>query len=254
MNILLLLTAFIGGLASFFNPCSIVMIPSFIALITAEGISQKRGIMLSIFYGLGFTFLFALIGVLLVSIQGFILNQPWIQLIGGILIIFLGFAVAFDIFIRHSPYTLNDQNRSEAKSPNADKNDSVKGNKSGNESSDESADELKKKKVSYGTSFILGISNATAGLGCIGPLFGSVMAAIYAENNVIFSWSAFFLYGLGIILPFLVLGLVIGKLNELFLLKMIKFSIKLKYIMGIILVILGIYFIIPPIQTLIARA
>src|SRR3954470_23841025 len=74
MNFIALGTAFFGGLVSFLAPCILPIIPGFLAYLAGSSTSsgeepKRRDVFInSVFFVLGFSVVFALIGVLLNTI------------------------------------------------------------------------------------------------------------------------------------------------------------------------------------------
>src|SRR3990167_4132655 len=93
----LIVGAFLGGLVSFLAPCVLPIIPGFLAYLagastTDTGPKRKEIFINSIFFVLGFSFVFALLGVLLNTLLEKIAYdvQTWLSRIGGVMIIFFG--------------------------------------------------------------------------------------------------------------------------------------------------------------------
>ena len=63
------------------------------------------------------------------------------------------------------------------------------------------------------------------------------------QDSFILGMLLFSLYALGLMLPYLFIGALIGKINQRFIVKMIKVGSKLQKIFAIILIWLGIEFI-----------
>ena len=90
--------AFIAGIVSFLAPCVLPIIPGFLAYLAGvsldnTGKRQRVAIFLnSLFFVLGFSVMFALLGVLLNTILEAIAYdvQIWLSRIGGLIIIFFG--------------------------------------------------------------------------------------------------------------------------------------------------------------------
>lgn len=230
------LFAIVAGLGSFFNPCSIVMLPTFMAFVGAESKDLKHGFVLSAIYGMGFTLLFAVVGTALLFIPGFLIQQRWIQMVGAVLTIIIGIIVASGIL-----------NRSK-ETPDTG---SIRRELPQDQESELEENTRDKKKVSiYGTSFTLGLSHGTSGLGCAGPILASVVTAVISSGSMLAGWLSLTLYALGLLIPFLLLGLFIGKLNEFMILKIARFSDKLRIILGIAITGVGIYFLYDSVQQL----
>ena len=98
MNELNLLVAFSSGVVSFFAPCVLPLLPAYVGYISGvsldklkkeEGVGEyRRQIFLSsLFYILGFSIVFVILGTTATSFGGIFREYDiWIQRIGGILI------------------------------------------------------------------------------------------------------------------------------------------------------------------------
>lgn len=213
MNTVIIFTAFIGGIVSFLAPCVLPIIPGFLAYLAGSGVDGKepkrKDIFLnSIFFVLGFSVVFAILGVLLNSV---LINvayeaQSWLSKIGGILIIFFGLYLVGLIRV-----------------PFLDKDYKIG---------------VKKKFSSrFLTSFVFGFAFAAGWTPCVGPVLGIILGLATSQPT-----SAFILllvYALGLGLPFLLVGLFTAQA----IVFINKYSRQLKYVnivFGFILVVLGI--------------
>ena len=181
MDAIYLGTAFIAGLVSFLAPCVLPIIPGFLAYLAGstapDSQSRRRDIFInSVFFVLGFSVVFALLGVLL---QTALANvgaevETWASRVAGVVIIFFGLYLLELIRV---PFLERDYKIS------------VK----------------HKFKSRYLTSFIFGIAFAVGWTPCAGAVLGGILG-LAATAPV----SAFFLllsYALGLGVPFLVVGL-----------------------------------------------
>ena len=94
-----ILVAFFAGIVSFLSPCILPIIPGFLAYLAGESSSNaaakpsRLAIFLnSFFFVLGFSIVFALLGVLLngaLSHAAYAV-QSWLAWIGGTIVIFFG--------------------------------------------------------------------------------------------------------------------------------------------------------------------
>src|SRR5258708_27548836 len=89
--------ALFAGIVSFLSPCILPIVPGFLAYLagqstTAGQASRKAVILNSLFFVLGFSIVFALLGVLLngVLAHAAYAVQTWLARIGGAVIIFFG--------------------------------------------------------------------------------------------------------------------------------------------------------------------
>jgi len=213
--------AALAGLGSFVAPCILPMIPAFLAYIsgtTLNDLNQNTGsktisinraniILNSVFFVLGFSVVFSLLGVIINStLSNYagglteVLNQ-----IGGVII------VGFGIFLLLST-KINKLNVEKKFLP-------------------------KRSKASYPMSFGFGLAFAAGWTPCVGPILGTILTLAATTPSVAFNLLLAYSLGLGI--PFIMIGVFYSRAN-----KIIKaMSRHLKYynlILGGFVVILGI--------------
>src|SRR3989344_2098460 len=92
-----LVIAFIAGLVSFLSPCVLPLIPGFLSYLAGSSLAESdahRGqiFMTSVFFVLGFSAVFSVLGVLLNTLLEAVAYdvQIWLSRIGGVLIILFG--------------------------------------------------------------------------------------------------------------------------------------------------------------------
>ena len=169
--------------------------------------SRSETFMASVFFVLGFSIVFSLVGVLLQSVLANVASsvQLWLARIGGTVIIVFGFYL---LDLLRIPF-LEQEHKLRAKKFNS----------------------------AYFTSFIFGAAFAVGWTPCVGAVLGSILTLAATQAT-----SAFFLmlsYSLGLGIPFLLVGLFTAKAQH-FIQKYSKFLQYAKYIFGFILVLLGI--------------
>ena len=210
-----LFIAFIAGLVSFLSPCVLPLIPGFLSYMSgistseAHNSSKARLIVFlnTIFFILGFTIVFSILGVLINSIfaDAAFGIRTWLGRIGGIIIIIFGLVLMKVL-----------------KLPFLEREHKFK---------------VRKFRISCVTSFMFGLAFAAGWTPCIGAVLASILtlAAVSANN-------AFYLlisYSLGLTLPFLITGLFVSRMQN-FIQKHEKALSYINLVFGILLVILGI--------------
>ncbi|MEK6922440.1 MAG: cytochrome c biogenesis protein CcdA [Nanoarchaeota archaeon] len=162
----------------------------------------------SVFYVLGFSVIFSLVGVLLQSVLSNIsvTVQTWLGRIGGTIIILFGLYLLGLIKI-----------------PWLEREHRLKVNR--------------KFRSSYLTSFVFGAAFAVGWTPCVGAILGAVLTLAITQPT-----SAFFLllaYSLGLGIPFLLVGLFTNQAQKLIekYSKWIKYA---NYVFGVVLIVLGI--------------
>ncbi len=85
--------AFAAGLVSFFSPCVLPLLPSYLGLVSAN--TKNKVVLGSILFVLGFSTVFVLLGAGFGSLGSLVYGdlKDWIQRISGVLILFLGFVL-----------------------------------------------------------------------------------------------------------------------------------------------------------------
>ena len=207
-----LIVAFIAGLVSFVSPCVLPLIPGFLAYLSGTSIGQE-GARLKIFlnsvaFVLGFSVIFALIGVLLNTILERVSYtvQIWLGRFGGIIIILFGLYVLGLIRLSF----LEREHKLAIK---------------------------KKFSITYVTSFVFGAAFAVGWTPCVSAILGSVLALVVTKPGL--GFVLLMSYALGLGLPFLLVGLFTGKALNL----IQKYNTLFRYfniVVGILLLLLGV--------------
>ena len=207
-----IIVAFIAGIVSFVSPCVLPLIPGFLAYLSGTSTTQE-GARLKVFlnsvaFVLGFSVIFALLGVLLNTILERVSYtvQTWLSRIGGIIIIL--FALYVLGLIKMS--FLEREHKIAVK---------------------------KKFSITYVTSFVFGAAFAVGWTPCVSAILGSVFALAVTKPGL--SFILLISYALGLGIPFLLVGLFTSQAINL----INKSATVLKYfniVVGILLLVLGI--------------
>ena len=207
-----IVVAFIAGIVSFVSPCVLPLIPGFLAYLSGTSTGQQ-GARLKVFlnsvaFVLGFSVIFALLGVLLNTILERVSYnvQTWLSRIGGIIIILFALYILGLIKISF----LEREHKLKV---------------------------TKKFSITYVTSFVFGAAFAVGWTPCVSAILGSVLALVATKPGLGFTLLMAYALGLGI--PFLIVGLFSTQATAF----INKSATALKYfniIVGILLLILGI--------------
>ena len=162
----------------------------------------------SVFFVLGFSIVFSVLGVLLQSVLADIapMVQTWLGRIGGVIIILFGLFLLDLISI---PY-LERQHTLKVKT---------------------------KFHSTYLTSFVFGAAFAVGWTPCVGAVLGAILTLAVTQPT-----SSFFLmlaYSIGLGIPFLFVGLFANQAQQL-IQKSMKWLKYVQYVFGLILIALGI--------------
>jgi cytochrome c-type biogenesis protein len=224
----LFLLALGGGIISFIAPCNIAVLPSFISYIGGQANTVKKATILSLFFSIGFCLMFSVISTLFIFISGFIRYTFWLKLFSGIVIILL----SIYIFFQKQVSTLKKKSNKLVASEEGYNNQEF--------TSGENIRNPKKSYEGYSGSFLLGFSLGYSWIGCVTPIYLSVVIIISNQAEFLLGILIFLVYGFGIMIPFVLIGILIGMISMRFLVKLIKFGSKIQKIFALILFYIGI--------------
>ena len=204
--------AFAAGVVSFLSPCVLPIVPGFLAYLagdsTGSSPSRLKVFLSSVFFVLGFSFVFAILGVLLNTLLSAVAYdaQIWLSRIGGVIIIFFGLYLLGLIHLRF-----------------LDRDHKI------NVRWKFSSREL--------TSFVFGAAFAAGWTPCVGAALGAILGLAASEPAT--SFSLLMVYALGLGTPFLLVGLFAGEAAGF----INRFAAKANYIVkafGVVLILLGV--------------
>jgi len=182
--------AFLAGLLSFFSPCILPLIPAYFTFITGFSLEELTGeksntairnrvILSTIFYVLGFSSVFILMGASASFLGGMIdTYKDFIRIIGGILIIILGIHLTGIVRIPVLDY--------------------------------EKRLHFNKKPFHFLGTFVIGMAFGAGWSPCIGPLLGSILIIAGSQETV---WQGIVLlsiYSVGLAIPFIIISIFIN--------------------------------------------
>ncbi len=205
--------ALLAGLVSFLSPCVLPIIPGFLAYLAGTSLTDAKThrfeiFINSFFFVLGFSTVFAVLGVLLNTILESVAGDIslWLSRLGGVIIIFFGL---FLTGLLKVPFL------------EAEYKPRV----------------TKKFSSRYLTSFIFGAAFAAGWTPCVGAVLGGILGLATAHPG-----SAFILllaYAIGLGIPFLLTGLFASHASDFFS-RFAKLLTYLNIIFGAFLILLGI--------------
>jgi len=203
--------AFGAGFLSFISPCCLPLYPAFLSYITGVSVDelksenamlQKRSLLHTLFFLLGFSLVFVSIGFG-TSLVGAWFNeyQDMIRQIGAILIVFFGLVV---VGIFQPSFLMKDRRMT-----------------------------FKSRPSGYIGSIVIGMAFAAGWTPCMGPILASVitLAASNPGSGIIYMTS----YSLGFAIPFFLLSFFIGKLQWIR-----RHNVKIMTIGGYLMIVMGI--------------
>ncbi|MEW6618700.1 MAG: cytochrome c biogenesis protein CcdA [bacterium] len=212
-----IIIAFIAGLLSFFSPCVLPVIPSYLAFITGlsfeemnenQTVIKRRLFFNSLIFILGFSLIFIFLGAGATLIGKFLITYKLIiQKVGGILIILFGIHITGLV-----PLNLLQK---------------------------EKRVHLKNKPFGYLGSFLVGLAFASGWTPCIGPILGAILIYAATSDNVYSGIILLSSYSLGLGLPFLIVSLGLSAFLTHFN-WMKRYLRPISIFSGILLILIGI--------------
>ncbi len=209
--------AFFAGVGSFFSPCVLPLVPSFLIYICGVTVhdfsdlsdkgSRKRVLSHAVSFIIGFSFVFIALG-LSSSFLGSLFSsyQKWIMIVGGAVLIIMGLNMLglFKIPFLNREKMIN----------------------------------VSKKPSNLFGSFIVGVTFSLGWTPCIGPVLASILIIAATGKSVLGGMYLLGLYSLGLAIPFFVAALLVARLMNL----MRRFGHVVRYtslVLGALLVVLG---------------
>ncbi|MGD8744124.1 MAG: cytochrome c biogenesis protein CcdA [Candidatus Woesebacteria bacterium] len=211
--------AFIAGLASFFAPCVVPLLPAYIGYVAGISVKdlkkrgalyRKRLLFSTLFYILGFSLVFVALGSVAAGFGRIFRSYDLlIQRVGGLLIILFGLEFLGYIHIPIYP-----------------RNNGINMPKWIN-------------KLGYVRSFFVGLIFATIWTPCVGPVLGSILSLAAVTATVSKGAILLFVYSLGISIPFLMVSLTLTWIPN-YIKRINKYLGIISKVAGAFLILLGV--------------
>lgn len=209
--------ALLAGLASFFSPCVLPLIPAYFTFITGlsleELIESKTSalrikiLISTILYVSGFSFVFILLGASASYLGSFVFEyRNVITKIGGVVIILFGIHLTGLVRI---PY-FNIEKRLH----------------------------IQEKPLHFLGTFFIGMAFGAGWSPCIGPLLGSILIIAGSQETVRTGVLLLVVYSAGLAVPFILISIFINFLL-VFLKKVIRIIRYINTVAGVLLIIIG---------------
>ena len=207
--------SFAAGILSFLSPCVLPLVPGYISLISGvsidrlkEGTSSRRAVILnSLAFNAGLSVIFLILGTTAGLVGAAITSNPWVRIIGGLVIIAFGLQLIgllkISALYKDTRFFSDDKPRG-----------------------------------IFGSA-ALGIAFAAGWTPCIGPILGGIIGLAATSGG----WrsglvlSAF--YSAGLAVPFLLTGLGINQFLS-FYKNFRKHLHKVEVVSGIVLILVGV--------------
>ncbi len=209
-----ILLSFVAGILSFLSPCVLPLVPGYISLMSGvsidnlkEGVSSRRAVIVnSLAFNAGLSTIFLVLGTTAGLVGAAITSNPWVRIIGGLVIIVFGLQLIgllkISALYKDTRFFSNDKPRG------------VLG------------------------SAALGMAFAAGWTPCIGPILGGIIGLAATSGG----WrsglilSAF--YSAGLAVPFLLTGLGINKFLSFY--KNFRRHLhKVEVLSGVVLILVG---------------
>ncbi len=213
-QVLSYLAAFVSGFFLSFTPCIYPLIPVTLGYIGATDTSRHRAFMLSLAYVLGISATYSFLGLMAAlggKLFGQILINPVFPLGVGLLCVFLGL-YSMDIIKINLPAFLSF-----------------------------SKVNIKKRQPNLFFSFIIGIASGLVIGPCTAPVLSAILIIVAEKQNLFFGVSLLFTFAVGLGTLLLLVGTFAGLLKTLP--KAGSWMVVIKKVMGVLLVLIGGYFI-----------
>jgi cytochrome c-type biogenesis protein len=192
VNLLTFGLAFGAGVLSFASPCCLPLVPAYLSYITGVSIdrfsqielsAQRRQIVFSaIAFVVGLALVFTLLGASASAIGQVLLEyQDWIARIAGVVIIIFGLQMLGLL-------------------------------KLGFLDREKRLDFTKRRAPGYLGAMLMGSAFGIGWTPCVGPFLGGILLLASQTSTVFTGMLLLFIYALGLGLPFVVAGLLIGQL------------------------------------------
>ena len=219
-----LFIAFLAGLISFLSPCVLPLIPGYISYISGTSFDKikekKRNLIFikTIFFTLGFSFVFIVLGSSATFIgQFFLVNSNILRIVAGIIIILFSLQLIGIInfnFLNKDVRIFTNQYNNNLAFP-----------------------------------FIVGVAFGFGWTPCIGPILGSIITLAALEENIGRGILLLSFYSLGLGIPFIISGILIDKFL-LFSKGFKKYTSTITKAGGVILLLTGIAILTGQLQVL----
>ena len=208
--------AFAAGFLSFVSPCCLPLVPAYIGYLSGQATQdQMRSRFLafshSLAFVLGFTTIFAVIFGLAAGLLGeaFANYLDLMRQVGGIIVIGLGLHLLGVIHIGFLDYDRR------------------------------LGSNAKFERRGYLTSYVVGLSFAAGWTPCVGPMLGAIFSLALNEGEAGRSVFLFFVYSMGLGLPFLITALMLETISQ----KLVFFKRHMQTIeriSGLLLIVIGV--------------
>lgn len=208
--------AFLAGLASFLAPCVLPLVPVYLGYLSGYAITQPGTrsrqerlyiVLHAIFFVLGFTLVFTLLGVAAGAV-GALLRGAWLRVIGGLLVIFFGLTI---LEVLHVPALYRSAQ----------------------------LDWRAKREWGFASSLLIGMVFAAGWTPCVGPALTSILTLSATQSTAAQGAGLLAVYSLGVGLPFILAAVLVDQVGTL-LTRLQRYLPLIHKATGILLILMGI--------------
>ncbi len=214
MNDITLPLTFAAGIISFLSPCILPIVPGFLAYLAGSSVSsvgatRRETFLNALFFVVGFSLVFAALGVLLQTVFSSVAYDAriWLSRVGGLIVLFFGLYLAKIISV---PFLDRGHVFAVGQSPGRSR---------------------------YVTSLLFGAAFAAGWTPCVGAVLGAILTLAVTQPGAAF--ALMLTYSLGLGLPFLLVGLFAASVQPL-INRYAAVSRSITIAFGVVLVLLGI--------------
>jgi cytochrome c-type biogenesis protein len=206
--------SFLAGILSFLSPCVLPLVPGYVSLISGvsvdrlkEGVSSRRAVILnSLAFNAGLSIIFVALGTTAGLVGAAVLSNPWVRIIGGLVIIAFGLQLIgllkISALYKDTRFFSNEKPRGML------------------------------------GSLTLGFAFAAGWTPCIGPILGGIIGLAATSGGWRSGLVLSSFYSAGLAVPFLFTGLGINKFLN-FYSSFRKHLHKVEVFSGIVLILIG---------------
>ncbi len=208
--------AFLAGIASFLSPCVFALVPAYIGYLggrsvahtSGEGVNRWQTLSHAIFFVLGFSLVFIILGVTTSVIGGWLYDmRVWLARIGGIVVIIFGVHMTGLVRI---PFLEIDLRVHSAPARNR----------------------------GYLSSLLMGIFFSAGWSPCVGPILGTILTLVLNGASISYSVILLSAYSLGLGIPFLFAAMQISLIAHV-IRRYGKLMRAVEIFMGVVLIMVG---------------
>lgn len=210
MTDIFVIGVFIGGILSFFSPCIIPVLPVYISILAGDENAERarmRAVVRTLLFVLGLSVSFVIMGFGVGALGQVLYSKTFIYIAGAIVVL-LG-------LYQMGLFKLKFLNRQATIKVNANKN------------------------TGFFSVFLLGLVFSFGWTPCVGPILAAVLGLTASSGSVLYGGLMMMVYSLGLAIPFVVISLfsstILTKVKGIN-----KHLGKIKFIGGLIIVIMGI--------------